>query len=399
MHVLFFSASVSASLRREFADPAVSFVDIIPALPGDPPEPRRSGTTIAIRSLRRELAMSTQNIMWTALPNGLTSAGDKLRLSVLVSPRLITNAAVGTLAEFPDFLDWPAKVAGLTFTVEFQGGPSVAASRVTEPGYPALDSAAWKALFNPTNQTIPVKAYAFDDRSDRAVRSFPTKKVLAFLTSTYQTVAVQSATQMPNLLQLGFSPWAPGFVSLNQIAIDAEEQRTLERQIDVTLERAKAIPSTFGTPQTDFLQVRLMHQPLSRIVSGRKPACETASGATAPGRGLPQRGRRPGAVPEADARAGPCHRSGSSRGGCPCGLERARAPEPRRPAPMIPWTAYTLDIAKKHFVATSNADVGRDQRHAVAVGTGSIRRGRNRHRRRSRKGNGLCLQPGTLGVG
>ena len=102
--------------------------------------------------------MSTQNIMWTALPNGLTSAGDKLRLSVLVSPRLITNAAVGTLAEFPDFLDWPAKVAGLTFTVEFQGGPSVAAGRVTEPGYPALDSPAWKALF--TRRTRPFQSKA-----------------------------------------------------------------------------------------------------------------------------------------------------------------------------------------------------------------------------------------------
>ena len=37
MHVLFFSASVSASLRRQFADPQVSFADLIPALPGDPP--------------------------------------------------------------------------------------------------------------------------------------------------------------------------------------------------------------------------------------------------------------------------------------------------------------------------------------------------------------------------
>jgi len=37
VHVLFFSASVSATLRREFADPQISFADLIPALPGDPP--------------------------------------------------------------------------------------------------------------------------------------------------------------------------------------------------------------------------------------------------------------------------------------------------------------------------------------------------------------------------
>ena len=52
--------------------------------------------------------MSIRNIMWTALPNGFNAAGDKLKLSVLVSPRLVTNGPAGTLAEFPDFLDWPA---------------------------------------------------------------------------------------------------------------------------------------------------------------------------------------------------------------------------------------------------------------------------------------------------
>jgi hypothetical protein len=36
VHVLFFSASVSASLRRQFADPHISFADLIPAVPGDP---------------------------------------------------------------------------------------------------------------------------------------------------------------------------------------------------------------------------------------------------------------------------------------------------------------------------------------------------------------------------
>jgi hypothetical protein len=65
--------------------------------------------------------MSTQNVMWTALPNGFTAAGNRLRLSVLVSPRLAANTAVGTLAEFPDFLNWPATAGGLNFTAEFLG--------------------------------------------------------------------------------------------------------------------------------------------------------------------------------------------------------------------------------------------------------------------------------------
>ena len=87
--------------------------------------------------------MSIQNIMWTTLPNGFTPAGDKLKLSVLVSPRLITNGPAGTLAEFPDFLDWPTVVSHLTFRVEFQGGPIFPANPVVEPGFPALE--AWLA--------------------------------------------------------------------------------------------------------------------------------------------------------------------------------------------------------------------------------------------------------------
>src|SRR5260370_4179024 len=101
--------------------------------------------------------MSIQNIMWTALPNGLDPAGDRLKLSVLVSPRLITNsAASGTLAEFPDFIDWPTIVSKLHFKVEFQGGPAFPAQHLTEPGFPALDSDLWKALFPPSSPVAPV---------------------------------------------------------------------------------------------------------------------------------------------------------------------------------------------------------------------------------------------------
>jgi hypothetical protein len=205
--------------------------------------------------------MSTQNIMWTALPNGLTPDGTRLRLSVLVSPRLTADAATGTLAEFPDFQDWPAQVATLTFSVEFTGGPTVSAPPVVEPGNTALDSPAWKALFP---ATFPVRSYAFDDRSALAVRSFPTKKVLSFLTNLYQSVAAQWPPQMPTLDQYGFGD-GPGVFTLSDIAIYGDAQAGLERQIDATLGEYHAIPPSFGTAATDFLQVRLMHQFLSTV--------------------------------------------------------------------------------------------------------------------------------------
>jgi len=123
--------------------------------------------------------MSTRNIMWTALPNGLTSDGKHLVVTVLVSPRLVTDNGIdGTLKQFGDFIDWPNTVGSLKFRVEILGGPSLTATPTVEPGYPALDSAAWRALFDRDSY---VKSYAFDDRANAKVRSFPTKQILSFI--------------------------------------------------------------------------------------------------------------------------------------------------------------------------------------------------------------------------
>ena len=70
----------------------------------------------------------------------------------------------------------------------------------------------------------------FDDRSGLAVRSFPTRKVLSFLSNTYQTVAVQSRQQMPTIAQYGIGDDDPGIVPLDQIAIYSDEQPGLERR-------------------------------------------------------------------------------------------------------------------------------------------------------------------------
>src|SRR5215831_12554235 len=136
--------------------------------------------------------MSVQQIMWTALPNGLNANGDHLKISVLVSPRLTTNSgASGTLDEFPNFLDWPAIVADLRFRVEFQGGPAFTAQPIKPPA-PGFDSAAWKALFPPSS---PVVSFAFEDKSGLAVRSYPTKSILAFVEEQYRAFAVAAADQ------------------------------------------------------------------------------------------------------------------------------------------------------------------------------------------------------------
>jgi hypothetical protein len=302
--------------------------------------------------------MSTQNIMWTALPNGLTQDGTSLRLSVLVSPRLTANAAIGTLAEFPDFLDWPAQVAALTFSVEFTGGPTVSATPVVEPGNPALDSPAWTALFP---ATFPVNSYAFDDRSALAVRSFPTKKVHSFLKNTYQTVAVQWPPQMPTLDQYGFGDDDGGIVSLNEIAINGDRQARLEQVIDDTLRRPpeegapplRAIPASFGTSDIDFLQVRLMHQSLSTApidangnrqkLSAQAPLQVDFHNAVA---GL-------GSYPILERALGLVIDLQVALAGVPASGSVGVHPSLPGPPALVPFTAYTLDATKGKFLPSA----------------------------------------------
>lgn len=205
--------------------------------------------------------MSTRTIMWTALPNGFTAAGDKLKLSVLVSPRLITNGPTGTLAEFPDFLDWPAVVGTLKFRVEFQGGPTITTSPVVEPNFPDLDSAAWKALFN---SHTPVTSYVFEDKVGVNVRSFPVKKVFSYLKTQYQNIAVTSPATKPNLQQLGISRDRERH--FGALVIDPHLKRGLDAEINRILGDNNAVPADIGTPAMDFYQVQLMHQVLSRQV-------------------------------------------------------------------------------------------------------------------------------------
>ena len=208
--------------------------------------------------------MSIRTIMWTALPNGLTPTGNRLRLSVLVSPRLVTDNGVdGTLAQFPEFLDWPAVVAGLRFQVQFQGGPSFVAQPVTEPGDPALDSEAWKALFN---DTTFVRSYQFDDRNGLNVRSFPTKRVLSFIKDQYTTFAVSSPSQKPSLSALGFDPLGGAGGKFGDIVLNPGTIRQLDDYLNSILKERHAVPAANGFPGVDFYQVQVMHEFLSQRV-------------------------------------------------------------------------------------------------------------------------------------
>jgi len=133
-----------------------------------------------------------QTIMWTALPNGLTSGGDRLKLSVFVSPRLQTAEGLPRpqLSQFPDFLSWTAKVQGMQFAVQFEGGAAIQATRVG----PGLEPDLWAALFK---QTTYVEPYVPVDYSNHLILSHPVANVSAFIKAQYQNVAAASPTAHP----------------------------------------------------------------------------------------------------------------------------------------------------------------------------------------------------------
>lgn len=134
-----------------------------------------------------------QEILWTALPNGVSRDG-KLRLSVLVSPRLVSDPARPFLApdfeKLGDFGDWPAVVNAMTFRVKVGSGAAVPAAL---EGAPA-DSSLWKSLFK---DTTPVEPFVVRDLSTRNIRSFPVAAILGYVDNLYQAIAKSSPVNLP----------------------------------------------------------------------------------------------------------------------------------------------------------------------------------------------------------
>lgn len=136
--------------------------------------------------------MEKQTIIWTALPHssdGPVAEGTVLQLSVHVSPRLWSDDPSVTLlplSQYPDFLDWPAALGAATFTVEFQGGPSVAAVPVNV----SLRSDLWQGLFK--NGT-DVRPYVFQDYRAVPVQSFSALALHEAIKGIYQRAAIDPA--------------------------------------------------------------------------------------------------------------------------------------------------------------------------------------------------------------
>jgi len=201
--------------------------------------------------------MKKQTVMWTALPNGVTTSPQdgqpRLRVSVFISPRLQTDEGLPNpkLSQFPDFVDWPATVAGVQFAVQFDNAAPVAATVVPPPDSPP-PSQLWQAIFTPNTY---VKPYEFPGLDKTIIRSFPVRNMVAHIKSAYQNLAVQSPIAPPRLdlgpeaeKQQGIEPLRR---LLQDVAAPRPARLQLRQQVDTQVRaaglRATAAPVVEAT--------------------------------------------------------------------------------------------------------------------------------------------------------
>ena len=159
--------------------------------------------------------MAKQKIVWTATPYGRVGEGPlagRLRVSVVVSPRLTPQAAAEQhlgAPGFAEFHNWPATLARLKLQLQVAGMPGLLPLEVI--GKPSAE--LWDTLLGPDT---PVAGFEFKDMSRVNLRSYAVRNVLGFVREHYGQLAIGSGATHPTLL-----PWSGADASLKSMLTDA----------------------------------------------------------------------------------------------------------------------------------------------------------------------------------
>lgn len=194
--------------------------------------------------------MSSQKVVWTALPNGFVSGSGRLKLSVFVAPRLHPTSGT-VLAPFLDWLDWPRTVRHVTFKVQFSDGTLVPATPDLRP----LDSDLWKALFKPSTLVRP---HALDPHASKFVMSYPIKNVVDYVKGKYQQLGALPPGTPPGHDFL--ASYLKDLLDPTVMGMDETSMERLGRGLVSAYQGQGGIPA-FGdiNPYRDLLLLRLYH--------------------------------------------------------------------------------------------------------------------------------------------
>ncbi|MFD8545335.1 hypothetical protein [Streptomyces sp. NPDC059649] len=209
-----------------------------------------------------------QRIQWVLLPAGLSPDGGQARFSLFVAPRLGADRAV-TLADFPDFLDWPARLATASFFVVTTDGNGTASDPEIGPltvSGPAAESALWQRLFPPHT---PVTPFEFDDFRPSVKVSYPAKGLADTTRGAFAAAAAASPEELPaagGMSQFaGFAPAEDMPARLQEIAA------TLAAADQLATDRPDGPAEPELGPQDAFLAFHQQEQHLATFAGPRPP--------------------------------------------------------------------------------------------------------------------------------
>ena len=196
-------------------------------------------------------------IMWTALPKGIDTknGGRTLLLSAFVSLRLQSEGE-DVLGSFPQFKDWPKRLQGMEFSVNF--GSFKAAARVKDPKF---SSDLWTKLFK---ESTFLKPYHFNDHAAKIIRSYPVQTIHSAIKDNYVHIAANSPINHPPTEAL-LHPQA-----LGGLVYSKEEEPIMKKQFSIHLASNKAISTKdlgtlagANTTKAAFLQLKAFHEPVT----------------------------------------------------------------------------------------------------------------------------------------
>jgi hypothetical protein len=127
--------------------------------------------------------MASQHLILTLLPNERT-AHRTLRVSAYLTPRLEAGAV---LADFPDMLHWPARIAASGLSIRLTSGANTVTADIDRS---VLRPDVWQAIFNVGTYVDQVK---LPDYEKRLIVSYPVRDAHDFLVAAYQTVGTRGA--------------------------------------------------------------------------------------------------------------------------------------------------------------------------------------------------------------